>query len=84
MHKFETVNSAKTRKFNKWHMIWILFALNLIGFATAKLYFGHQGQRAKAETETVDFNKSYGASVSHPNTLLVWGIELIRDIRGRN
>lgn len=84
MYNFENVNSSTRKKFNKWHMIWILFALNLLGFAAAKIYFHRQEQRSKAETETVDFNKSYGASVKHPNTLFNWGIELLRNLRGRN
>lgn len=84
MYNFESMNSEQPRKFNKWHMIWILFVINILGYAAAKLYFGQQEQRTKAETETVDFNKSYGASVKHPNTLLNWGLELVRHLRGRN
>ena len=84
MYNFESVNSAKQKKFNKWHMIWVLFALNLIGFAAAKLYFRNQEQGAKAETETVDYPKSYGANVKEPNTLLNWGLELVHILRGRN
>ncbi|GEM_PF-1388188 len=84
MYNFEPVNSAKQNKFNKWHMIWILFALNILGFAAARIYFSNQEQRAKADTETVDLSKSFGANVKEPGTLLDWGLQLVHILRGRN
>jgi hypothetical protein len=84
MYNFESVNSAKQKKFNKWHLIWVLFALNLLGFAAAKVYFKQQNHRVKAETETVDYPKTYGANVKHPGTLLDWSLQLVHFLRGRN
>lgn len=78
---FESVNSAKSRKYNKWHLLWILFALNLIGFATARFYFQDQNEQTKAETEAVDFNNKYGASVHGAHTLVNWGLELLHLLR---
>lgn len=84
MYNFEPVNSSGNRRFNKWQLFWILFAINLIGFATARFYFHAQQEHSKAETEAVDFNNKYGASVHEANTLFTWGIELLQLLRGRN
>lgn len=84
MYNFESVKSAKQNKFNKWHMIWLLFALNLVGFAAAEFYFRNQDQGAKAETEAVDYSKTYGANVKQSKALFDWGVQLVLILRGRN
>ncbi|MBS3914631.1 MAG: hypothetical protein KG003_09030 [Bacteroidetes bacterium] len=83
MYNFESVNSVKPRKYNKWQLFWILFALNILGFATARFYFHAQQDHTKANTEAVDFNNKYGASVNGANTLFGWGLELLHLLRDR-
>lgn len=83
MYNFESVNAANRKKFNKWHLLWVLFALNVLGFAAARLYFNKQDPRAKADTETVEYPKSYGANVGHSGTILEWGLQLMHILRGR-
>lgn len=85
MNNFESVKSGGViKKVNKWHLFWVLFLINLVGFAAARFYFQEQEQGMKADTEVVDFNNKYGASVHEANTLLSWGFELLRLIRGRD
>lgn len=84
MHIFEFVKTAKSRKFSKWQVFWILFVLNLIGFAAARFYFQGQNEHMKADTEALEFDNKYGASVHEANTLFTWGLELLQMLRGRN
>lgn len=84
MHNFEHVNKDKVRKFGKWKIFWLLFAINLIGFVAAHQYFREQEMNMKAETEATDFNNKYGASVHGTNSLFTWGLELLHLLRGRN
>jgi hypothetical protein len=84
MINFESVNPTQKAKFNKWHLFWILFALNLIGFTAAKMYFNTQNAHSKADTEAVDFKNKFGASVHSANTLANWGLELLHLLRGRD
>jgi hypothetical protein len=81
---FDTVKTTYKLQFNKWHLCWLLFALNIVGFAAAKMYFQGQPEGSKAEIEAVDFDNKYGASVEGANTLAHWGLELLHILRGRN
>lgn len=80
---FESVKSGRNRRITKWHLFWILFALNLIGFASAKFYFYEQDEQTKAGTEAVDFKNKYGASVHGASTLVNWGLEMLHVLRER-
>lgn len=81
MINFDSVKTAESKKFNKWSLVWILCALNILGYAAAQLYFSDQSEQRKAETETVEFGGSYGATVKNANTLLNWGVEMLRVLR---
>lgn len=81
---FEIVKNAKSRSFSKWHLFWVLFALNVVGFAAARFYFQEQDEQMKAESKAVEFSNKYGASVKGGHTLFTWGLELLQLLRSGN
>lgn len=84
MFNFESVKSREKTSMSKWQLILALVVINLLGFIAAQMYFSRQSADSKAETEAVDHQQRFGASVKDAGTMVEWGVKLLQLVRGNH